>query len=194
MLIILYQSKRCNRGHTLPAGAVTIARKSVTKFRALLGVSMHAFWGIRYVKRGAFSKLQRLAWWLISIELQYYIATPVRAVFHPLLGYSRESGSRVSRRGSFFGILVKRVCSRRRWGTRWVEADFDYYQGYGDGLWADEDGSAVRGWVVVPFQEPLVLEYGENTVCTLIEYSKPISQFRLYLIINTVLSRYFIYQ
>ncbi|KAJ5743872.1 hypothetical protein N7533_008742 [Penicillium manginii] len=49
MLIILYQSKRCNRGRTLPAGAVTIARKSVTKFRALLGVSMHAFWGISII-------------------------------------------------------------------------------------------------------------------------------------------------
>ncbi|KAJ5975437.1 hypothetical protein N7481_009144 [Penicillium waksmanii] len=46
MLIVLYQSKKCNRSHILPRHAVDIARKSVTKFQALLGASLHAFWGI----------------------------------------------------------------------------------------------------------------------------------------------------
>jgi hypothetical protein len=53
MLIVLYQSKKCNRSHILPRQAVDIARKSVTKFQALLGSSLHAFWGIRYVKMGS---------------------------------------------------------------------------------------------------------------------------------------------
>lgn len=50
MLIVLYQSKKCNRSHILPCQAVDIARKSVTNFQALLGSSLHAFWGIRYVE------------------------------------------------------------------------------------------------------------------------------------------------
>ncbi|CAI7644759.1 unnamed protein product [Penicillium pancosmium] len=49
MLIVLYQSKKCNRSHILPRQAVNIARKSVTKFQALLGASLHAFWGISLI-------------------------------------------------------------------------------------------------------------------------------------------------
>ncbi|KAJ5941216.1 hypothetical protein N7516_001384 [Penicillium verrucosum] len=46
MLIVLYQSKKCNQGHILPSQAVEISRKSVKIFQSLLASSAHAFWGI----------------------------------------------------------------------------------------------------------------------------------------------------
>ncbi|KAE8381905.1 hypothetical protein BDV26DRAFT_254837 [Aspergillus bertholletiae] len=49
MLIVLYQSKKCDKGHTLPYQAVDLARKSVKLFQSLLGSSSHAFWGISLI-------------------------------------------------------------------------------------------------------------------------------------------------
>ncbi|KXG50668.1 uncharacterized protein PGRI_044350 [Penicillium griseofulvum] len=46
MLIILYQSKKCNQSHILPSQAVEISRKSVKIFQSLLASSANAFWGI----------------------------------------------------------------------------------------------------------------------------------------------------
>lgn len=54
MLIVLYQSKKCNQGHILPPQAVEISRKSVKIFQSLLASSAHAFWGIRYVKNATY--------------------------------------------------------------------------------------------------------------------------------------------
>ncbi|KAJ5129548.1 uncharacterized protein N7515_005587 [Penicillium bovifimosum] len=49
MLIVLYQSKECNRSHILPSQAVEISRKSVKIFQSLLAPSAHAFWGVSLV-------------------------------------------------------------------------------------------------------------------------------------------------
>ncbi|KAJ5435517.1 hypothetical protein N7445_006402, partial [Penicillium cf. griseofulvum] len=46
MLIILYQSKKCNQSHILPSQAVEISRKSVKIFQSLLASSANAFWGV----------------------------------------------------------------------------------------------------------------------------------------------------
>ncbi|KAJ5420687.1 hypothetical protein N7465_003206, partial [Penicillium sp. CMV-2018d] len=46
MLIVLYQSKKCNQSHILPSQAVEISRKSVKIFHSLLASSAHAFWGV----------------------------------------------------------------------------------------------------------------------------------------------------
>ncbi|KAL2701697.1 hypothetical protein AAEP93_005995 [Penicillium crustosum] len=46
MLIVLYQSKKCEQSHILPAKAVDISRKSVKIFQSLLGSSEYALWGV----------------------------------------------------------------------------------------------------------------------------------------------------
>lgn len=54
MLIVLYQSNKCNQSHILPSQAVEISRKSVKIFHSLLASSAHAFWGVRYVKHATY--------------------------------------------------------------------------------------------------------------------------------------------
>ncbi|KAJ6156646.1 hypothetical protein N7497_005531 [Penicillium chrysogenum] len=49
MLIVLYQSKKCNQSHILPSQAVEISRKSVKTFQSLLASSAHAFWGVSLI-------------------------------------------------------------------------------------------------------------------------------------------------
>ncbi|KAJ5244458.1 hypothetical protein N7489_004554 [Penicillium chrysogenum] len=49
MLIVLYQSKKCNQSHILPCQAVEISRKSVKTFQSLLASSAHAFWGVSLI-------------------------------------------------------------------------------------------------------------------------------------------------
>jgi len=51
MLIIFYQSKKCNQGSDgLPHHTVEIARKSLQTFQSLLASAhQHAHFGIRYV-------------------------------------------------------------------------------------------------------------------------------------------------
>jgi hypothetical protein len=46
MLIVLYQSKKCDQGDSLPYPAVDLARKSVKTFQTILECSSQ--WGIRY--------------------------------------------------------------------------------------------------------------------------------------------------
>lgn len=51
MLIIFYQSKKCNQGSDgLPHHTVDIARKSLQTFQSLLvSAHQHAHFGIRYI-------------------------------------------------------------------------------------------------------------------------------------------------
>ncbi|KAJ5466166.1 hypothetical protein N7530_009953 [Penicillium desertorum] len=49
MLIVLYQSKKCNQSHILPSQAVEISRKSVKIFQSLLASSAHAYWGVSLI-------------------------------------------------------------------------------------------------------------------------------------------------
>lgn len=70
MLIVLYQSKKCNQSHILPCQAVEISRKSVKTFQSLLASSAHAFWGVRCVKYATyFSSLGQLINCLNSLIL-----------------------------------------------------------------------------------------------------------------------------
>jgi hypothetical protein len=58
ILIILHQSKKGGQEeHRLPPQTVDISRKSIQAFQSLLGPTLHAYWGIRYVQTHILLKL-----------------------------------------------------------------------------------------------------------------------------------------
>jgi hypothetical protein len=58
ILIILHQSKKSGQEKDrLPHETVDISRKSIQAFQSLLGSSLNAYWGIRYVRPTSYSNL-----------------------------------------------------------------------------------------------------------------------------------------